>query len=394
MKRWLFITGIIFIVILTAIWVYLLFFGAPTKEDLFNAFDFGDTTDESAGDIVAEPEIPIVVDTTSPEKLRQLTTRPVAGFTEITTTASSTLEVYYVEAGTGHVYSINIVTGEENRISNITVPVAQLAVLSKDGKRVVIKSGDGHIEIITINDDKTVTSTTFDEAIQDFSMSDTGELLYSTGLNSTTLGLVYDFETKISRTLFEIPFRGAVIDWGDEVNSKHYAYPKAASLLGGALYSINKGVLNREPISGYGLTAHSNFDYSIFAKQSAGSYLSYLHNFATGESLDLFDTFLPDKCAFSNSSSLLVCANTHDGTYDLSIPDAWYQGVVSYADDLWLMNLENSETILLTETLPLTGRELDIIDLQFGNTDETIYFRNKNDQTLWLFSNTETESTP
>ena len=48
MKRWLFITGIIIIALLTAVWVYLLFFGDHAKDDLYSLFGFGDTTDPNA----------------------------------------------------------------------------------------------------------------------------------------------------------------------------------------------------------------------------------------------------------------------------------------------------------------------------------------------------------
>ena len=391
MKRWLFITGIITIFILIGIWAYLLFFGAPTKEELFSILDFGDTTDETA--IVDTPPPPEEPAPVLRPRLRQLTTRTVAGYGESETASSSSPLVYFAEAGTGHIYSIDVETGTETRLSNITIPGASTAVFSKDAKRVAIKSALGKsstVAIVSFASSSDARSENLSGVVGDFSMSSDGSLLYSSSLGGLTQAKAYNFDANSSRVLFDIPFANARIDWGKSTKDPHYVYPKAASRLEGFLYRFVGGVMSRAPISGYGLTSLSTANYTIYATQANGTYQTYLYNYQTGVNLAQSLTFLPEKCTFLHSDlTAAICANSVTGVYDITIPDNWYQGVTSYADELWYIDLESGEATLVTETIIQTGRELDIINLQTNSNDERLYFINKNDQTFWIYELTE-----
>jgi hypothetical protein len=329
MKRGLFIAGIVLIVLLTGVWMYLLFFGAPEKGAVFNMFGFGDTTDPNIEEGAATPEQfqPFVDTNNSPEALRQLTTKPVIGFREITSTTSSSTFVYYVEAGTGHIFSLNYDTGEEERISNITVPMARQALISTDGKYVAITSKEGNNASVQIISLKAAEPTvqTLDENVENVAVSNEGDLFYTTQSNITALARAYNFVAGTSRTLFEIPFREVTVSWGDAVAGPHYFYPKAAGRLEGALYSARSGVINRLPISGYGLTAITKGDYTVFNTQADNVYSTYLYDATTGVKTKLDETFLVEKCVFVIQESSAACFNTNGSTYDLSLPDAWYQ---------------------------------------------------------------------
>jgi hypothetical protein len=148
--------------------------------------------------------------------------------------------------------------------------------------------------------------------------------------------------------------------------------------------------MSRTPISGYGLTSLSTPNYTIYATQTNGMYQTYLYNYQTGVNIAQPLTFLPEKCTFLQSDiQSAICASSVVGVYDITIPDNWYQGVTSYADELWQINLASGEATLVTETITQTGRELDIIDLQTNPSDERLYFINKNDQTFWIYELTE-----
>lgn len=387
MKRWLLITGIITIILLIAIWAYLLFFGAPTKEELFSVLDFGDTTD----DTVVIDDSPVVeeVATTTRPRLRQLTTRVVAGYREKTIVSSSSAQVYVAEAGTGHIYSINVETGAETRLSNITFPGAGTAVFSSDATHAAVKSALGKTSTVAIVSFDNGSEARFENlagVVGDFTMASDGALLYSSSVEGTTQGKAYNLEANSSRVLFDIPFANAKIDWGKSTKDPHYVYPKAASRLEGFLYRIDGGIMNRTPLSGYGLTALSRGAYSIYGTQSNGTYQTYIYNYQTGRVITQLLTFMPEKCVFLSSSiPTAICANSVGGVYDITIPDNWYQGATSYADELWQIDLTSGEATLVTETITQTGRELDIVNLQTSPNDERLYFMNKNDQTLWIY---------
>lgn len=385
MKRWLFISGIVTIVILIAVWLYLLFFGAPTKEELFNVFNFGDTTDET---VIEVPPVVELQEEGEIARLRQLTTRPVIGYTEVSVTASSSPLIYFIEAGTGHMFTIDIYTSVENRTSNITIPGAKKAEVSLDGKVAIITASEkqnSDATIVSFEETGAPRSQSLPGVSSDFSLTQDGELLFARMDNTTTQGRVYNFKLGSSRTLFEIPFTRAVIDWGSTAADTHFVYPRAASRLEGFLYAVRGAVMDRTAISGYGLTSLNRKDYSIAAVQIEGSYQSSIKNHVSGTMDALLLNFIPEKCVFLNSAPSAICGNDSAGTYDITIPDAWFKGIESYADDLWLIELDTNKLTFLAETLATTGRELDITNLKMSPDDTRVYFINKNDQTLWIY---------
>ena len=112
------IIGALIILVLIFIWVYLLFFGTPkTVTEVFT--DFGgssETVIDQNNNIDLATTSDNTVINTERKKLRQLTTKQVAGFSEIDEPITASLpSLYYVEMGTGHVYSIQLETGEEKR---------------------------------------------------------------------------------------------------------------------------------------------------------------------------------------------------------------------------------------------------------------------------------------
>src|SRR6056297_1164176 len=110
MKRPVFIIiGIILVIVLIAVWIYVLFVGTPTSiDEQFAEFGFGETVEPINPEPVVEPQPEPVVDIATDQRLRQLTTRPVAGFAEIQVSTSSAPAVVYMEVGTGHIFSIDL----------------------------------------------------------------------------------------------------------------------------------------------------------------------------------------------------------------------------------------------------------------------------------------------
>lgn len=391
MKRSLFfILGILFIIILLGIWIYVLFFGTPKNiEDTFNTFGFGDTTDTEL--VFEEPTPPAepVVDVTSTDRLRQLTTTPIIGYQEVQKNASSSPMIYYIESGTGHIFSIDITTGEERRISGTTIPSSKAAVISPNGQFVMIQSGSGSNQETTLgkleNRDNLSTQP-IGESIVSFSATTDNTFLYAVQTGNTLIGKHFYPISNVSETIFTIPFREAVVQWGSTAASNHYIYPKSSYQLESFLYQVSEKTLTRLPIDGYGMSAVGNDDFVLFSKQVENNYQTFIYN-------KILDTenisplsIIPEKCFFSvgDYSELGICAATLT-EFDSQIPDTWYQGKVTYADRLWEINPNFRSATQLVDTKGVSGREIDITNLTLNETGTTIYFTNKLDNTLWLY---------
>jgi hypothetical protein len=389
MKKTTFIIiGIVAVVLLFLVWVYLLIYGTP--KSVTGAFtDFGlfggaaePTTPESTP-IVDTP----IVDVKT-EKLRQLTTRPVAGFREYHATTSEPRFILYAEAGTGHIYQINLETGEEVRLSNTTIPNAESAVFSPDQKYVAIRSGystQSEVVLLTLIAGGTSIAENLTPKMTDFIFSTENELLYTELTGEGTAGRILSPSTKVVRTQFSIPFQAVTMMWGMEKNTPHYAYPKTTTKLNGYLYAIKNGTVVRQPIMGPGLTAEASSDYIIETELQGEQPVSSIYTLATKNVSPATIIFEPSKCAFSPNNAAIMYCGYELTDYSYNYPDDWYRGIRSFNDRIWQLNLKTGSASQLISPEKATGRQIDITNMNTGIDGKMLYFTNKNDNTLWLY---------
>ena len=213
-KSILFIVGGVVILILVAIWGYLFFFGTPQSSDEFFA-DLGLSGEVDTSYVPPPQEATTTTPVVNMErpKLRQLTTKPIAGYTEVIRSTSTPALMYYVEKGTGHVYTINIETGEENRVSQTTVAQAEHAVISSDGSFAAITSFSnnknkplfvGAFGTTTLAADSMNLTEVFAGAAQDVTVTN-DEVLYTTVGAAGLVGTAYDLDTDTTSTMFTFP---------------------------------------------------------------------------------------------------------------------------------------------------------------------------------------------
>lgn len=394
----LIIIGAILVLILLFVWVYVLFFSDPPQEgeEVFAEFPFGiggQTFPEEG--VEGEPE-EVVVDVTGEERLYQLTSLPVVGYQEIfTETGSSSNVVLFIEAGTGHIYSIDLQSGEESRVSGTTFSKSNKGAVTPDGQYAMLQSDLGlnaEFFVGTISSSsESIITTQINESIIDFVSTPENTFLYAVQSPSSVTAKQYYPTSDTTETLFTVPFREAVIVWGSTADSKHYVYPRASNQLEGFLYQSNNTSIERLPVSGYGLTGIGSEDTILYNQLVDGEYRSFLFKDDDNILLNLSSTFFTEKCSrlFSDSSKLF-CASEGKQQND-KLPDDWYRGSVTFSDNLWLTDLQNSASTFLINVENETGRQLDIVNISSNLNDSRLYFTNKNDQTLWTYIVNETE---
>lgn len=391
MKRPIFIIiGTFIVLLLVGVWVYVLFFNNSTSEqETFTNLGLGDTTDPS---YVAPTDETTnenaVVDVAGPDQLRQLTTRPVAGYQDIIDPSNQAPFVYYVERGTGHIFSIDLSSGEEKRISATTVPLTNHSAITSDGRFVMMQSGSGNsaqfnIGYLSSTSDNT-TINPLKEKVVSFTDTTDNTFLYAVQTNNSVIGKEYDPETSVAKTIFTIPFREAIIVWGSSAKSTHLAYPKASVQLEGFVYQITNSKIERLPIDGYGLSAAGNNVGIIYSEQEKNQYKTYLYNPEDRASYPTLPTVIPEKCIALNIDQAIICAGSYT-THKYTLPDTWYQGAASFADDLFITHIDTGITEQLIGITKTTSQNLDIINLGVSADDVRIYFINSHDKNLWLY---------
>ncbi|MFN3188246.1 MAG: hypothetical protein ACK42D_01740 [Candidatus Paceibacteria bacterium] len=390
MKKTTFIILGLVSTILLGVWAYLLFFHTPSEEGGFFA-DFGWFNNQDITPVQIPPlidqEVPLV--NVQGPRLRQLTTKPVAGYTEIYSTSTEPYFVRYVEAGLGHIYEINMETGEEIRVSNTTVPQAMRAEFSPSGAQVAIQADVTARNLVTVGTitNGEFTSQNLPTTVTDFTFADNGELYYSEvpASGTDTLGIALNLTTNTSRNLFTIPFRAANIGWAKEGRNTHYTYTKPASRLLGYMYSITGSTILRQPVSGNGLNVIANDDFIVYSLRSGETHLSYTYNKNTKEFGTIPILPIPEKCTFSTTQTNVLYCGYEYTFYDYRFPDTWYKGQISLNDTLWRVNIEESSAGQLVIPMQTIGRELDITSMAHSGNTAMLYFINKHDKTLWAY---------
>ncbi len=74
-----------------------------------------------------------------------------------------------------------------------------------------------------------------------------------------------------------------------------------------------------------------------------------------------------------------VPTNIPNGVY----PDAWYQGRVSFSDNIWKINVATGETNIISSLPRESSQQIDAMNLKLSDDDSYITFINKTDLTLW-----------
>ena len=389
-KTYFIIAGVIAVLLLVAIWVYLLIYGTPKPvEEFFTDFTMTGIGEDMPLEPYLPPETEAQVDVNA-AKLRQLTTRPVIGLHEYTEGEGLTKNTFirYAEAGTGHIYSINIVTGEEKRISNATVSGASRAVFSPNGQYAAIASGftsQNTITLITLTDEDTATTQQLSQKMVDFNFSTTNQLRYTEYSSSGQTGRTLNPETLVGSSLFTIPFQSATVVWSTDSSTPNYVYPKTSARLPGYLYTLSKGTIKRLPVSGNGLTTEANNDYYISTLQVGVKPGSFITKASNQKTTALPIIMEPSKCVFSTQNSNLLFCGYELTEYSYEFPDNWYKGLITFSDSIWQIDVERGAATQIVNPENEISRTVDITNMSIGSTNEVLYFTNKTDNTLWMY---------
>ena len=388
-KQVIIFAGVGIIILLLLVWVYLLFFGTPKSSDqVINDLGFGNGEAEMLENTISS-STGSTVNTNRP-KLRQLTTKPVAGFNEILATNTEKLPtLYYVEMGTGHIYSLNLDNGEETRISATTMAGTNVSSITNTGEYVVIGNKNNKTFPLTIGKISTSTNEIVTKElpipVDQFKISLSGNyLLYTTKESFGLAGHSYDLRSGNDKVIFSLPFHEAIIQWGNEASDTHYLYPKPTYLLEGYLYQIKGGKISRLSIDGFGLTALANEDMAIYSTGKYTVQKNYIYNLNLNKETEVPYTFLPEKCIIATVGTKIICA-WENKDLPLEFPDAWYKGSLGFRDSIWVISGNDLNNQFLVDTFKESGREVDVTNLSIGNSEKALYFINKNDNTLWMY---------
>lgn len=384
MKKILIISGVLLVLLVGGLMAFFLTTGGipANTDEVFARFGQGGAAPSFEEEEALEEEYGFAEDpapTNSRARLRQLTTKPVAGATIIAGIAR------FVERGTGHVYEIDVRGGVERLISGTTLARTIRALFSPSGEEVALMNEvDGHI-VTTLGAFASGTGSGLsltelpEGAIEPGFSRDSKTFYFFIPEDTGGRGYEYDQTKDTTKLLFRTSLRDIRLLWG----SPTYLYTTPSGKQGGYLYEVGSdGLLSYVANGGRGLMA---------MRHASGTVVSTITEDGRIVTRDTKAGIIPlvslftEKCAVAGVwSRYLVCGSPVVLPDGYTYPDDWFKGVVGLSDAIVHIDSSTLTTLVLSNLEEESGRPLDVLSLGTDATGKYIYFINKYDNALWL----------
>lgn len=342
--------------------------------------------------------------------LRKISEAPVSGFgiterevvvgvepaespeEEDTPIVGTTTAIRYIEKETGHIYEYVPDNDTTRRITNTTIPRTHEAIIDAQGTNIVlrylnnqqqIETFVGSVESATGTQEGTVSGSFLERNITELATNlSKDRLFYLVETSSGVAGRISNFDGSDEETIFQSPFTQWLINWNTPQSLLLTTKPSGNTF--GYSYQLNTqtGDLTRTIGNREGLTVSEGptGDRILFGTSPRSIMALSLLSQEQGQVISLPVPTLPEKCVWTHDGTRIVCGvpeNPSQGTY----PDIWYQGIISFSDDIWVINTETGNANVFIDNTP---EEVDIVSPYLSPSEDVFVFRNKKDNSLWL----------
>ena len=317
------------------------------------------------------------------QKLIQLTSRAAVG----AIFNSKTQKIQYFEKSTGHLYETNS-TGEiKNQLTITTIPRIFEAHWNKDASKALLQyfeSENNTTRAFLTSSISTTTGTVEGSFLptdtKAVSISNEEQKIFYLNGNNPTVGITAAIDNKNQRQIFSSPFGEFLVDW--PTKDKISLLTKPSSESGGYLYELNPLTQSvtkiLSDINGLTVLYSPTLGKILYSEAENSSINAKIYDVKKKSSVVFSQKTFPEKCVFSNlNSNKIYCAVPQTlarGDY----PDIWYKGLISFVDNLWIIDIEKGSSEMI-----LNEGNFDMINLFLDGEEKFLFFENKKDGTLW-----------
>ncbi len=306
-----------------------------------------------------------------------------------TVRATSTV-LMFVDRTTGYVYGYSLETGKPFQISNTLLPGIYDAYFFEKGKRVIMRYIDQEknrvvgviatiptvqesevalplLNVQYVNAQVTSVATNLKkEKISYVVTTDSGSSIYTIGVKGPEF-------------VVSSPFGEWALSYGDD-SLKVTSKPSAFVL--GSTFSIPS--FQSEIIDKTGLMSNPGPEgYILSSMWGSQGLATFMVN--NGDIKALPFKTLAQKCSWGEKK-FLVCAVSKNLIRTVEgLPDDWFQGRVSFDDDLFLVDSKTGDKYTLYLFKPDDG-VFDIANISIAEGNNLLSFNKKQDGTLWLLN--------
>lgn len=340
----------------------------------------------SSSSFAFEAELPI---------LRQISDSPVAG--GISFKRNDFTIVRFVDRGTGHIFETNDQSLENTMISNTTIPKVPEAVWTPNGQTVALRYLDENDDILSFSANILTATTSQDISknaksaflpsnIEQLSVNPSGDkIFYLINDADGSVGSVSEVNGLKKKIIFQSPIKEWLTSWTNDKTITLVAKPSFN--VPGHLFFLNvkTGVTDKIMTGINGLTAlvSDNAKNILYSESVGGSVKLKYRNLANNNDSDLSFKTLPEKCVWSRIEEFVTYCAVPLAIPSGEYPDGWYQGLVSFTDSVWKVDVKTGSSELVMDIQRETGNDIDIMNPFLSDGDDYLLFMNKKDLTLW-----------
>jgi len=362
---------------------------------------FGDTSSEKNTGISSTTAPEGQTNTGAEQKLLQIYKNPVSGAI-IFQNKDKNNSIRFIDRSNGNVYEYVInpdTEGSLSRLTNTTIPKVQETVWTSSADRVILRYLDGNTDSIASFSgliEKPLSSDSSGSLVGTFLTTNIKQLVTNPsgdkafGLlskidGSGAYGLLYTLEKNSKKQIFESPISLWNVSWPKDNIIALTTKPSYSE--SGYLYFFNNLTGTMEKIIGNikGLSAIVNSDasYVAYSESLDNDFNLNVFNVKTKTTTNLGLEAFAEKCVWGRANNMTLYCAIPKTVADASYPDDWYQGLISFSDDIWSINIENGSTKLIYQVGVNENSEIDVQNILISPDDKYLTFMNKNDLSLW-----------
>jgi hypothetical protein len=348
------------------------------------------------------------------QRLYELHKLPVAGAGFIETKDKkgiiTSIAARFIERGLGYIFETPLSTYAESRIVNETRPRIAEALWGNNGKSVVIRFIDdkdgGMIKTQILNIGTPVVSfaQNTEGAQSDFlktevvflpdfipflATSEDGadKLFYLENGADGTAGSVSTFKDSGISKIFSSSFT----EWLPQFPNQKLVTlaTKPSAKVPGHLFFVDTKTKSVTKILNNinGLTTLTSHDGKLvlYAETRNSRPELSVYDVAKNTPHPLSLQTLPEKCAWGNKNLSVVYCAVPQALTSAAYPDQWYQGIVSFSDEVWEINTTTLSNRKIMSPKDIGAPILDIINPTLSSDDGYLLFVNKISGTPWVY---------
>lgn len=201
------------------------------------------------------------------------------------------------------------------------------------------------------------------------------------------IGILRDLVDETKETIFESPFSEWLVNWASDESIELTTKPSYVADGFSYQLSPDTGRYFKSLPERRGLTSLASPDNTkiLVMESTERSVQMSIHDRKSNRTRPINIQTFVEKCTWSSNSKYLYCAVPGALAYGEEYPDTWYQGLETYTDSLWEINIGTSDEKVISDLSTEYGASIDVESIKIDPKNEYLYFIDKNSEHLWSY---------